>query len=1062
MNWTHFEKSVVPSTLIIRGLPRVQVRTLSRPAREVPVREIEYIGKNREIRQFTIEYAPNAKPNGMSSLEISCGAGAAEIPKLLEKLKSLNVNDVGDVKFKRCPLPRNLTYGQILDGSDRTVTIFSLISPILDSSVIPKKPFEGFASSIRELSIMETNSSGSKALESFEEGFFEPFGNLTFLSLVRNRINSTVALQPIPHLKELNLSENPLKNLSAGTFQNLTELRWLVLVGCRIESIDRNAFATLGDLKLIDLFKNSLTELPSDLFKNTLQLGEISLSLNDFRNGLPENIFRNLGRLENFTCWRCGLQSLHAGVFRGATRLYRLDLGQNEISILDNDTFRENPRLQFLSLSNNRLSDLEGLNLPPQLKTLELQSNQLSTLPKDLFELAPSLVSINLGRNAIHHLKPGTFSILSQLRALDLSQNLLTNFSSSHSTQWVEIRDVNLNHNRLTTMPNIQSHNIVHFEKFSMRHNKIRFARMLPFRSPKLDIDLRDNPLETVDVSYLMDNFSAGDESPKPRIQYMIDGPLKCDCHLLRFYQYIKNKTIEFGSFPEKLLQCRGQTEPFLSMTEEDFRCKLNETEGCPQPCDCDIAEIDRSVRVDCSGRNLTTLPPLPEKTTELDLSNNHFEEVPAFPETSRLREIDLSNNHIHDISNLVARHGEGWTDVSLANNSIRYIGSLRKENYRVDFSGNLFVCTCDTWTALQNYFKDVEVKERRRVACDELVNQTYLSMNDFLNDSSCDPIIENQKAVNRLTVILVCSAALLIVLITIVYYKNRRRIIVYMFTHHYNIYVLIWPDSEVDCEKTYDAFVSFSDQDINVVHEIIKELEKIDPSSGEPTYKLCLHYRDWIPGNSIVYNIVNSVQNSRRTVLVLSENFISSVWLNVEFRAALTQMIEDRSHKLIIVVIGELPSEKKLDKELQDLLQNTYLKWGNPGFWDHIRFLLPHKNQKSKGIDKTKSVLNGHPMTRILLESRPTSANLARTAETLENEKNRLKSIAQPVGGTLDSANGHINDAYVAVSTEDISVHCDSFKNEDKPKVTSGRHCPRSANAVRPPRKRDKVDSDA
>ena len=39
--------------------------------------------------------------------------------------------------------------------------------------------------------------------------------------------------------------------------------------------------------------------------------------------------------------------------------------------------------------------------------------------------------------------------------------------------------------------------------------------------------------------------------------------------------------------------------------------------------------DVSYTVRVDCSGRNLTTFPSLPSDTTVLDLSHNLLDQVP-------------------------------------------------------------------------------------------------------------------------------------------------------------------------------------------------------------------------------------------------------------------------------------------------------------------------------------------------------------------------------------------------------------------------------------------------
>jgi hypothetical protein len=113
-----------------------------------------------------------------------------------------------------------------------------------------------------------------------------------------------------------------------------------------------------------------------------------------------------------------------------------------------------------------------------------------------------------------------------------------------------------------------------------------------------------------------------------------------------------------------------------------------------------------------------------------------------------------------------------------------------------------------------------------------------------------------------------------------------------------------------------------------------------------EQHYKLCIHERDWLPGNLISWNIVNSVQNSRRTILILSKEFIQSIWFQVEFHTAYYQMLEDKMDRVIVVVRGELPPKEDLDKDLVFLLTTkTYLTWGEKWFWEKLRYALPHKN---------------------------------------------------------------------------------------------------------------------
>jgi len=76
-----------------------------------------------------------------------------------------------------------------------------------------------------------------------------------------------------------------------------------------------------------------------------------------------------------------------------------------------------------------------------------------------------------------------------------------------------------------------------------------------------------------------------------------------------------------------------------------------------------------------------------------------------------------------------------------------------------------------------------------------------------------------------------------------------------------------------------------FIPQDEEVIDELVNRLE------GKEGFKLCLHFRDWTPGDWIPDQIVKSVDQSKRTVVILSKNFVESVWSRLEFKAAHAQV---------------------------------------------------------------------------------------------------------------------------------------------------------------------------
>lgn len=108
---------------------------------------------------------------------------------------------------------------------------------------------------------------------------------------------------------------------------------------------------------------------------------------------------------------------------------------------------------------------------------------------------------------------------------------------------------------------------------------------------------------------------------------------------------------------------------------------------------------------------------------------------------------------------------------------------------------------------------------------------------------------------------------------------------------------------------------------------------------SGNPKYRICLHYRDWIPGEYIQNQILQSVEDSRRTIVVLSSNFIESVWGQLEFKAAHSQALQDRTNRIIVIVYGQVSGDSALLSVL--LVSNTCEPWMQAVFEQLIiRFL--------------------------------------------------------------------------------------------------------------------------
>lgn len=90
-------------------------------------------------------------------------------------------------------------------------------------------------------------------------------------------------------------------------------------------------------------------------------------------------------------------------------------------------------------------------------------------------------------------------------------------------------------------------------------------------------------------------------------------------------------------------------------------------------------------------------------------------------------------------------------------------------------------------------------------------------------------------------------------------------------------------------------------------------------------------------------------MDNSRRTIIILSKNFLQSIWGMHEFHCAYVKGLLEKRILLVIVIYGDIGDIEDLDPVIKSYLKtHTYIKWGEPWFWKKLRYALPHRNKCS------------------------------------------------------------------------------------------------------------------
>lgn len=150
--------------------------------------------------------------------------------------------------------------------------------------------------------------------------------------------------------------------------------------------------------------------------------------------------------------------------------------------------------------------------------------------------------------------------------------------------------------------------------------------------------------------------------------------------------------------------------------------------------------------------------------------------------------------------------------------------------------------------------------------------------------------------------------------------------------------------EEEENCK--YDAFVSYNSSDEQwIMDQLLPNLEGKGSS-----FKLCLHHRDFEPGRYIVDNIVSAVYGSRKTICVVSKNFLRSEWCSLEIQLASYRLFDELRDVLLLVFLEPI-SERQLSsfhRMRKVMLKKTYLQWPGPDcidptqaqelFWNQLR----------------------------------------------------------------------------------------------------------------------------
>nr|UHH89779.1 TLR1B [Eudyptes filholi]UHH89780.1 TLR1B [Eudyptes chrysocome] len=385
---------------------------------------------------------------------------------------------------------------------------------------------------------------------------------------------------------------------------------------------------------------------------------------------------------------------------------------------------------------------------------------------------------------------------------------------------------------------------------------------------------------------------------------------------------------VSFMTSRMKLLQYLDMSNNLLSHDAADVQCRWAES----------LTELD------LSSNQLTdsVFECLPVNIKKLNLQNNQITSITkGMAELKSLEELNLASNRLADLPGC-----SGFMSLEFLNVEMNLILTPSADFFqsclrvkKLQARCNPFKCSCE----LQDFIRlerqsGVELIDwPTAYVCEYPEDLRGTQLKDFhLTELACNTTLLLVTAL-LLTLVLVAVVAFLCIYLDVLWYvqmtwqwtQTKRR----AWHNH---------PEEQETVLQFHAFISYSERDsLWVKNELIPNLEK-----GEGCVQLCQHERNFIPGKSIVENIINCIEKSYKSIFVLSPNFVQSEWCHYELYFAHHKLFSENSNSLILILLEPIPPHivpARYHKLKALMAKRTYLEWPKERskralFWANLR----------------------------------------------------------------------------------------------------------------------------
>ncbi|KFZ67419.1 Toll-like receptor 5 [Podiceps cristatus] len=769
------------------------------------------------------------------------------------------------------------------------------------------------------------------------------------LLLTFNYIRQVTATS-FPLLEDLLLLEIGMQyvypvTIGKGAFRNLPNLRILDLGFNRILELDLDAFVGLPSLTVLRLFHNHLGDsiLEERYFQDLSSLEELDLSGNQITKLQPHPLFCNLTVLKTVNLKFNKISNLcesNLTSFRGkhffsfslsSNNLYKTDkmawvkcpnpfrnITFTTLDLSDNGwstekvqyfcTAIKGTQIGSLIFSSHTMGSGFGFNnlkdpdnhtfaglASSDLHLLNISTGYIFSLNSFIFQSLGNLELLNLFRNKINQIQKQAFFGLRNLKTLNLSSNLLGELYDYTFEGLPSVMCIDLQKNHIGMIDEKSFRNLVNLKIIDLRDNAIKKLPSFPHLTSAFlgdnklmslvgtsiaatHLELERNWLGNLGDLYIL--FQV------PDVQYII---LKQN----RFSYCVKSDNVVENN---QLIQMDLGDNMLQLVWERDL-----------------CLDVFRAL----------------SKLQVLHLNNNYLSALPQeiFRGLTSLKRLNLASNLLSYLS--PGLFPQSLTNLNLAGN---HLFSPEPEVFMtlsiLDITHNYYVCDC-TLKSLLVWLNETNVtlagspSDRYCVYPPEFTRVPL----SFLTYDNCDE--DELQETLRFSVFVFTSITFLMFQVAVIIFTRCRGICFVWYKTITNKMIDSHPQAADKSEYRYDAYLCYSKNDFEWVQNSL--LKRLDSQYFDKNrFTLCFEERDFLPGEDHINNIRDAIWNSRKTICIVTKQFLKDGWCVEAFNFAQSRYFCDLKDVLIMVVVGSLSQYQLLKhKPIRSFLQRSrYLRW--------------------------------------------------------------------------------------------------------------------------------------